>query len=147
MGILVFVAVISAIRAITSTNVDNIISNWIQVGLITFVITLNTYIGILQEGKAEKAAKALKSMLSSDAMVICKGQEKKIPSNKVVPGDLVILGLGNRVPADLSCLQVATTITRDNINSGNCQTAAITISLIKKAPLLLEDKHYSVYHY
>ena len=35
---------------------------------------------------------------------------------------------------------VATTITRDNINSGNCQTAAITISLTKKAPLLLEDK-------
>ena len=117
VGILVFVAVVSAIRAITSTNVDNIISNWIQVGLITFVITLNTYIGILQEGKAEKAAEALKSMLSSDAMVICEGQEKKILSNKVVPGDLVILGLGNRVPADLRCLQVANLA---------CQEAALT---------------------
>jgi magnesium-transporting ATPase (P-type) len=115
--ILVVVAVVSAIRAITATTTDDIISNWIQVGLITFVITLNTYIGILQEGKAEKAAEALKSMLSSDAMVIREGQEQKIPSNEVVPGDLVILGLGDRVPADLRCLQVANLA---------CQEAALT---------------------
>merc|ERR1712151_517108 len=110
-------AVVSAIRAISAKTTDDIISNWIQVGLITFVITLNTYIGILQEGKAEKAAEALKGMLSSDAMVIRDGQEKKIASNEVVPGDLVILGLGDRVPADLRCLQVATLA---------CQEAALT---------------------
>jgi len=115
--ILVVVAVISMIRAILSKTSQNIISNWIQVALITFVITLNTYIGILQEGKAEQAAEALKGMLSSDAMVVREGQEQKIPSNQVVPGDIVILGLGDRVPADLRCLQVANLA---------CQEAALT---------------------
>jgi len=115
--ILVVVAVVSAIRAVTATTADDIISNWIQVGLITFVITLNTYIGILQEGKAEKAAEALKSMLSSDAMVVRDGQEQKIASNEVIPGDVVVLGLGDRVPADIRCLQVSNLA---------CQEAALT---------------------
>ena len=131
--ILVFVAVVSAVRAVTATTADDIISNWIQVGLITFVITLNTYIGILQEGKAEKAAEALKNMLSSDAMVIRDGQEQKIESNKVVPGDIAILGLGDRVPADLRCLQVANLA---------CQEAALTGESLpvekQTAPLVCE---------
>lgn len=85
---------------------ENIISNWIQVALITGVITVNTYIGILQEGSAEKAAEALKSMLSSDARVIRDSEEVMIPGVEVVPGDMVVLSLGDRIPADLRMVEV-----------------------------------------
>eukprot|EP00540_Astrosyne_radiata_P023611 CAMPEP_0116827342 /NCGR_PEP_ID=MMETSP0418-20121206/3046_1 /TAXON_ID=1158023 /ORGANISM="Astrosyne radiata, Strain 13vi08-1A" /LENGTH=176 /DNA_ID=CAMNT_0004456107 /DNA_START=370 /DNA_END=897 /DNA_ORIENTATION=+ len=86
--ILVVVAVVSAVRAATATISDDVVTNTIQVGLIVGVITLNTYIGIVQEGSAEKAAEALKSMLSSDARVIRDGSEQMIPSTEVVPGDV-----------------------------------------------------------
>lgn len=120
VGILVTVAAVSFARAIQShvdfsnastseeknTQQENIISNWIQVALITGVITVNTYIGILQEGSAEKAAEALKSMLSSDARVIRDGEEIMIPGVEVVPGDMVVLSLGDRIPADLRMVEV-----------------------------------------
>jgi magnesium-transporting ATPase (P-type) len=62
--------------------------------------------GIYQEGSAEAAADALKAMLSSDAVVIRDGQEMKIPADELVPGDIVRLSLGDRVPADLRMIEV-----------------------------------------
>lgn len=101
VAILVFVAIVSAIRAATAAETQNKITNWIQVGLITFVITVNTTIGIIQEGNAEKAAEALRAMLSSDAVVIRDAKEIKIRAQDLVPGDMVKISTGDRVPADL----------------------------------------------
>lgn len=72
----------------------------------TVVITLNTTIGIIQEGSAEKAAEALRSMLSSDAVVIRDGKETKIAAQNLVPGDVVRLSMGDRIPADLRMCDV-----------------------------------------
>ena len=78
---------------------------------------LNTCIGIYQEGSAEKAAEALKNMLSSDAIVIRNGVETRVPGVDIVPGDVVILNTGDRVPADIRLLEV---------NNLGCQEAALT---------------------
>ncbi|KAL3934952.1 MAG: hypothetical protein SGBAC_009429, partial [Bacillariaceae sp.] len=66
VGILLFVAAISLVRVFT----DDPVTNGIQVGIIVGVIVINTTIGIIQEGSAEKAAEALKAMLSADAIVV-----------------------------------------------------------------------------
>ena len=63
-------------------------------------------IGIYQEGSAEAAAEALKNMLSADAIVVRDGQEVKVPADQLVPGDIVKLSLGDRVPADLRMVEV-----------------------------------------
>lgn len=118
--ILFVVAVVSAaqgILAIVTNDDESIITNWIQVGLICLVVSVNTAIGIYQEGSAEAAAEALKDMLSSEARVVRDGEEKMIPANDVVPGDLVCLDTGDRIPADLrmvetvnlACLEAALT--------------------------------------
>jgi len=107
VGILVFVALVSAIRAGTSDNSEDVVTNSIQVGLILFVITLNTTIGIVQEGSAEKAADALKAMMSSDALLIRDGKDVKIPADKIVPGDVLRLGLGDKVPSDCRMFRVS----------------------------------------
>jgi magnesium-transporting ATPase (P-type) len=107
VGILVFVAVISAIRAGVATDANTIITNTIQVVLIIAVITLNTIIGIVQEGSAEKAAEALKNMLSTNALVLRNGKEIEIPSDEVVPGDVVIINTGDKVPADIRFFSVS----------------------------------------
>jgi len=105
--ILLIVAFVSAARAIAEMlkkegkNDTTILTSWIQVGLILFVITANTIMGIYQEGNAEKAAEALKNMLSADARVIRDGEEKMVPATDVIPGDIVILSLGDRIPADM----------------------------------------------
>jgi len=101
VAILVFVAAISLVRAIT----DDPVTNGIQVGIIAGVIIINTCIGIIQEGSAEKAAEALKAMLSSDAIVVRDGTEVKVPAQEIVPGDVVMLGLGDKIPADLRMIE------------------------------------------
>ena len=68
---------------------------------------INTCIGIIQEGSAEKAADALKAMMSSDALVIRDGKDVKVPGDEIVPGEIVKLNLGDRVPADLRMIEVS----------------------------------------
>ncbi len=77
------------------SNVSPIVSN-----------RINTTIGIVQEGSAEQAAEALKNMLSSDAIVVRTGKEVKIAAETVVPGDVVMISLGDRVAADLRMIEV-----------------------------------------
>jgi magnesium-transporting ATPase (P-type) len=118
VGILVIVGVVSAVRAITSTNVDDMTTNWIEVGLITGVITANTYIGVVQEQSAEAAADALKNMLSSDAIVRRDGKESKVSATELVPGDVVLLHLGDSVPADMRLVQVSNLATSEAALTG-----------------------------
>ena len=72
-----------------------------------FHFRINTIIGIVQEGSAEKAADALKAMMSSDALVLRDDADVKIPADEIVPGEIVKLSLGDRVPADLRLLEVS----------------------------------------
>lgn len=106
--ILLIVAVISVFIAIYVPNeVNPKYTNYIQIAIILGVIILNTIIGLVQEGSAEEAAEALKNMLSSDAVLVRDGSETKVPANLIVPGDIVVLGLGDKIPADLRVLEVS----------------------------------------
>jgi len=105
--ILVIVALISLVSAFVIPNdVNPSYTSWIQIAIILGVIIVNTIIGIIQEGSAEEAAEALKNMLSSDAVVIRDGSETKVPANLIVPGDAVVLSLGDKIPADLRVIEV-----------------------------------------
>jgi len=69
--------------------------------VILAVIGLNAVIGFVQEYKAEKSIRALKSIMASRARVMRDGRETEIPSDQLVKGDIVLLESGERVPADL----------------------------------------------
>ncbi|MEM4165921.1 MAG: cation-translocating P-type ATPase [Candidatus Bilamarchaeaceae archaeon] len=68
--------------------------------LIIFIVLLNGVLGFVQEYKAEQAFKALKAMLTQNARVWRDGKLKSIDVKEIVPGDLVLLEAGDRVPAD-----------------------------------------------
>ena len=70
-------------------------------GVIVFILLLNAIVGYIQEYKAEKKVRALKKMLVAKARVLRDGKEQEINSEDLVPGDIVFLASGSRVPADL----------------------------------------------
>ncbi|CAJ0905055.1 2520_t:CDS:10 [Entrophospora sp. SA101] len=74
-------------------------------GVLLFVVVLNTLIGFIQEFKANKALEALQKLTVPKARVIRDGEQSIIDSNQLVPGDIVILEEGDSVPADLRIVE------------------------------------------
>ncbi|KAK5630852.1 hypothetical protein RRF57_006567 [Xylaria bambusicola] len=83
------------------------IRSWIEGGVITLVILINVIVGFFQEYSAEKTMDSLRSLSSPTACVVRDGNASVIPTSEVVIGDLVELGTGDTVPADLRVVEVA----------------------------------------
>ncbi len=81
------------------------LQEYIDSGVIFAVVILNAVIGYMQEYKAEESVRALKKMVVSKAKVLREGHEKEIRSEDLVPGDIVLLASGVRVPADLRLIK------------------------------------------
>ncbi|EHL29984.1 cation-transporting P-type ATPase [Legionella drancourtii] len=69
--------------------------------VILAVVIINALIGFIQEGKAEKALSALRQMLTPIATVLRDGERHSVPGEELVPGDIVLLEAGDKVPADV----------------------------------------------
>jgi len=83
-----------------------LLGHFIDAAVIVAVVVINALIGFLQEGKAERALNAVRKLLSPQAMVMRDGQKYAIPAEQLVPGDLVFLQSGDRVPGDLRLCQL-----------------------------------------
>jgi magnesium-transporting ATPase (P-type) len=78
----------------------------VDAAVIAGVVLINAVIGFMQEGRAQKALEAVRAMLASRAMVLRDGERHEIDAALLVPGDIVLLESGARVPADLRLLRV-----------------------------------------
>jgi magnesium-transporting ATPase (P-type) len=74
---------------------------WLDAGIIFGVVILNALLGFIQEGKAEKALESIRNMLSAEARTLRDGETRMIPAEELVPGDIVLLESGDKIPADL----------------------------------------------
>ena len=86
--------------------VTALLEHWVDASVIFGVVVLNALIGFVQEGKAEDALRAIRQMLSPNAMVMRNGRKLTVPAEQLVPGDIVLLQSGDKVPADLRLLKV-----------------------------------------
>ncbi len=82
------------------------LQHWVDTGVILGVVFINAVIGSVQESRAEQAIESLKEMLAPLAVVIRDGTKTRLPATDLVPGDLVILEGGDKVPADLRLTRV-----------------------------------------
>lgn len=82
-----------------------LLGEYSDAGIIAFVVCLNAAVGVLQEGKAQRALDSLKQLMQPRAVVIRDGSEQEIPAAKLVVGDLVCLQAGAMVPADLRLVE------------------------------------------
>ena len=73
--------------------------------VILAIVIVNAFLGIYQEGRAEKALDALKKMSSPNAKVVRNGSIEVVPANTLVPGDIVALDAGDIIPADLRLME------------------------------------------
>ena len=80
------------------------VQDWIEGAVITAVITINVVVGFIQEYKAEKTMDSLRSLSSPTAVVLRGGETRTVASKHLVPGDIVMIKLGDVVPADLRLL-------------------------------------------
>jgi cation-transporting ATPase F len=79
---------------------------WVEAGVIFGVILINAVIGFIQESKALKAIDALARAMVSNAVVQRGGRRQKVPAQEIVPGDVVFLQSGDKVPADVRLFQI-----------------------------------------
>ena len=90
---------------IAAAGITALLGHWIDTGVILGVVVINAIIGFIQEGKAEEALEGIRKMLSVHAQARRDGEWTQIEADGLVPGDIVRLRSGNRVPADLRLLE------------------------------------------
>ncbi|WP_156820773.1 cation-translocating P-type ATPase [Dasania marina] len=93
-NVLIYVLMVSAL-------VSAALQHYVDCGVIVAVVVVNALVGFIQEGKAEDALRAIMTMAKTRCMVMRTGVLVSIDSADVVPGDVVMLQAGDRVPADM----------------------------------------------
>lgn len=88
-----------------SSAITGFLGHWTDTFVILAVVFANAAIGFVQEGKAEKAMDAIRGMLANKASVMRDGVRQAIDSELLVPGDIVLIEAGNKIPADLRLTQ------------------------------------------
>ncbi len=101
--ILIAAAVLSAVMAIREGGFEG----WIDVIVILSIVIINAILGVYQEGKADEAIAALKKMSSPQAKVVRDNIQKMIDSDKLVPGDVVVLDAGDLIAADIRLMEAS----------------------------------------
>lgn len=118
---------------IAATLISAFLGEWIDAIVIIVIIVLIAAIGFFQEYKAERAIDALKKLASLNATVIRDNQKKDIDAKQLVPGDVIALETGDKVPADARLIQVFNLQTQEAALTGESQP-------VKKDTEILPEK-------
>lgn len=130
--ILIYILIVAAILSVV---VGKEISDAIIIGV---VILVNATVGMIQESKAEKALDALKELSTPKAIVKRNGELVEIPSEEVVPGDVIIIDAGRFIPCDIRLIESANLKVEESALTGE------SVPVDKDANLILEDEKVSL---
>lgn len=111
------------------------IGHYIDAGVIFAIIIANAVLGFSQEYKAEKALKALRKLSAPMALVLRDGEQREITASELVPGDIIILEEGSRIPADARLLQVHSLRTDESTLTGESVPVTKINRPLKDVPL------------
>jgi P-type Ca2+ transporter type 2C len=115
------------------------IQHFLDAYVILAIVILNAILGFTQEYKAEKALEMLKKMAAPHARVLRNGHIKQIEANKLVPGDILILETGDKVPADARIIESVNLKVNEAILTGESVPKDKTIDKIEQDAVLADQ--------
>ena len=127
-----------------AATVTALLGEWVDAGVIFGVTLINAMIGFIQEGRAERALMALARTLSSEVTLLREGHKQRLPSTALVPGDVVLLAAGDKVPADLRLFRAKSLQTIEAALTGE-STAVAKHSDAMPAEALLAERANMAY--
>ena len=130
---LVLILLISAVVSIFLGEISDAI-------VIAVILFLNAFLGVIQEYKAEKSLAALKKLTVPDALVLRNGRQAKIKSYQLVPGDIVLLESGDRVPADCRLFELTDMKVQESILTGESEPVEKNSQIIEQDKVSLGDR-------
>ena len=111
-----------------------VIEEWSDAGFIFAVLFINAIIGTAQEYSAQQAAAALQNLVKTCSRILRAGDSYEIQSEELVPGDIVLLESGGRVPADMRLL------TENNLEIDESLLTGESLSVTKNADVILDEE-------
>ena len=132
-NVLIYVLLVAA--AITA-----IMNHWIDTVVILAVVLINGSVGYIQEGKAEKALEGIRNMLSLEALVVREGEQHKINAQQLVPGDIVLLRSGDKVPADVRIVKAKNFRVEESPLTGESTDVNKTIEPVEEKAVIGDQK-------
>ncbi|MBO8136566.1 MAG: calcium-transporting P-type ATPase, PMR1-type [Desulfotomaculum sp.] len=90
---------------IAATIVSGFLHEWADAITIMIIVIVNAVLGFVQEYRAERSMEALKQLTAPEAKVVRNGVQGKVPAAELVPGDIVLIETGDKVPADIRLLE------------------------------------------
>ena len=109
--------------------------------IIGFIVVVNAIVGFIQEYKADKAIEALKKMASLKATVIRDGKQQQIDAVNLVPGDIVILSTGEKIPADARLIESINLQTQEAALTGESLPVKKEIKVFKENTPVADRKN------
>ncbi|MFW9971532.1 MAG: cation-translocating P-type ATPase [Candidatus Odinarchaeota archaeon] len=126
---------------IAATIISFITGHEFDAIVILIIIIVSATVGFMQEFRAERALEALKRMLSPSAVVLRDGKEIIISAREIVPGDVIILREGDKVPADARLIEIINLQTNEASLTGESLPVRKDILKITKSALILDRKN------
>lgn len=130
---------------LVTSFVTAILKEWPETIVILFCVIINAIIGFIQEGKAESSIDALKKMMVHECLGIRGGQKKTILARELVPGDIVLLESGNKIPADLRLFSAKNFAVDESLLTGESVPANKDIESVHADNLSPADQHCMVF--
>ena len=124
-----------------AVGVTAVLQQWVDSSVIFGVLLVNAIVGFLQEDKAESAVAALAKLVATESNVRRQGLDVCVPSEALVPGDVVILQAGDRVPADLRLCHVRELQVDESTLTGEALPAGKSLAILELDTLLADRKN------
>ncbi|WP_426308812.1 cation-translocating P-type ATPase [Cellulosimicrobium sp. E-16] len=121
--VLIYILLVSAV-------LKAILGDWVDFTVILAVAVINAAIGFIQEGRAESALEGIRNMLSVNAEVRRDGAWARVDADDVVPGDVVRVRSGDRVPADVRLIQATNLRVEESALTGESVAAAKKVDAV-----------------
>jgi Ca2+-transporting ATPase len=128
-----------------ATMISLFLDHGVESAVIAIIVLFAVGLGFVQEYRAERAIEALRQMAAPTATVLRDGAENKIPAREVVPGDVIVLRTGDRVPADARLLDSVNLQIEEAALTGESLPVEKHIRAIEIADLPIGDRKNMVY--